>query len=150
MAALGLVPVLSGTQQASANDQEFTIDNSIHINENCEEHCENSGDIHQEASIDYSESHGDDNEITDVLIVNGEDLEGHKVTFSVDNLQTGAHLDKTVSDYDEYYAEFKWYDGFFPIGSSYQACLEDHKTEDVTCKTKSHQENPDEITIKND
>lgn len=146
MAALGLVPVL---QSASANDTEFSVDNSIRINDNCEHDCTYKGDIKQEGSIDYSESHDEDS-VTDVLVVNGEDLKGHKVTFTVDNLDTGAHLDKTVSDYDEYYAKFSWYDGFFPIGTSYQACIEDHKTEDVTCKTKSHQSNPDEITIKND
>ena len=147
MAAIGLVPALQGAQ-ASA-DNEFTIDNSIHINEKCEKDCTYKGDIKQEGSIEYSESDRHD-DVTDVLIVNGEDLRGHKITFSVDNLETGSHLDKTVSDYDEYYAKFNWYDGHFPIGSSYKACLYDHKTEDETCKTKSHQQNPDEITIHND
>ena len=146
MAAVGLIPAIQSTARA---DSDFSIDNSIHINEECEHDCKYEGDIKQEASIDYSES-GDRDRVTDVLIVNGEDLDGHKVTFSVDNLETGAHLDRTVSDQDEYYSKFNWYDGYFPIGTSYKACLFDHKTEGETCKTKSHQQNPDEITIHND
>lgn len=149
MAALAAIVLAPIVQQQVRADTDFSIDNSIHINESCKEHCVNNGDIKQEASIDYSQSN-DRSRVTDVLIVNGEDLHGHKITFSVDNLQTGAHLDRTVSDQDEYYAKFNWYDGYFPIGTSYKACLFDHKTEDETCKTKSHQQNPDEITIHND
>lgn len=144
LAAIGLVPIANSVRA----DSDFSIDNSIHINDNCKEHCTYKGDIKQEANLAYSESH-DRSRVTDVLIVNGEDLHGHKVTFSVDNLETGAHLDRTVSDQDEYYSKFNWYDGYFSIGTSYKACLFDHKTQEETCKVKSHQQNPDEITIHN-
>ena len=146
LAAIGLAPIVNNIAMA---DPEFSIDNSIHINEKCEHDCKYEGDIKQEGSIDYSESH-DSQQETDTLNFYGKDLHGHKITFSVENIDTGAHLDYEVSNYDEYEAIFHWYDGKFPIGTSYTACLHDHKTDDQSCKTKSHQQNPDEVTVSND
>src|SRR5215510_13836084 len=95
VASAVLAPTLWSTARADQK-AEFNIDNSVHINENCKEHCEaNNNDIKQEGTIDYS---NDGNHVTDVLNFYGKDLHGHEVEFTVQNLDTGAKLDKKVDN----------------------------------------------------
>ena len=147
LAAVGLVPTLSQVQ--ASPETEFGIDNSIHINEKCEHDCKYEGDIKQEGSIEYSERTGEPLS-DDVLVVNVDDLDNHKVTISAEVLETGANADITVEDYEDYYATFHWYQDRAPLGSTFKACVYDHKTEEESCKTKVHQENPDEMNLHND
>ena len=146
LAAVGLVPIVTSTAMA---DTKFEIDNSIHVNESCKEHCVNNGDIKQEANLEYSQTTGE-HLSGDVLTVNVDHLHGHKVTISTDVIETGAHAEKTVEDYDNYYAIFHWYDGRAPLGSTYKSCVFDHKTDDTTCKTKSHEQTTETINLNND
>ena len=146
LAAIGLLPALSA--QASA-DNEFAIDNSIHINEKCEKDCTYKGDIKQEGSIEYSEQTGE-RLSDDVLVVDVDDLHGHKATISAEVLETGAYADIVIEDYDNYYATFHWYADRAPIGSTFKACVFDHKTDEQNCKTKIHQTNPDNIKLSAD
>jgi len=146
LAAIGLSPLL---QTKAMAESEFSIDNSVHINEKCEHDCKYEGDINQEGTIKYSEETGQPLS-DDVLTVDVDHLHGHKVTISAEVLETGAKADKTVEDYDNYYATFHWYQGRAPIGSTYKACVHDEKTDDVTCKTKVHETNPQTIKLDND
>ncbi len=146
LASIGLAPVVTSAAMA---DTKFSIDNSVHINEKCEHDCKYEGDIKQEGTIQYSEQTGQPLS-NDVLTVNVDDIHGHKVTISTDVIETGAHAEKTVEDYDNYYAIFHWYDGRAPLGSTYKSCVYDHKTDDTTCKTKSHEEAVETINLNND
>lgn len=149
LAAIGAVTMMTTTPALATSENEFSVDNSISINENCKEDCTYKGDIEQHGSIDYSEDNGQSLS-DDVLVVDVDGLHGHEATISTEVLETGAYAEIEIEDYDNYYATFHWFEGKAPIGSTFKSCVTDHKTDNQDCKTKVHQKNPDHINLNAD